>query len=237
MWVFKDFTTPLRVENPVPRINQKGVLERDMTKKEGYYVFQSYWSEQPMAHIYGHTWPVRWGSEDEPRIVKVYSNCPAAELFVNGKSAGERRRYSRDFPAAGLRWLVNFAPGKNHLRVVAKKDGVTVSDVIYLEYQTKKWGTPARLQLAEIAREGNTATIEATLLDANNVLCLDARNIVRFSLAGSGTLIDNQGTSTGSRVLQLYNGRARITLRRNSGSSTAGVISEGIAGAFVTVSA
>ena len=24
-WVFKDFTTPLRVENPVPRINQKGV--------------------------------------------------------------------------------------------------------------------------------------------------------------------------------------------------------------------
>ena len=34
MWVLKDFTTPLRVENPVPRINQKGLLERDMTKKE-----------------------------------------------------------------------------------------------------------------------------------------------------------------------------------------------------------
>jgi len=64
-WAFKDFTTPLRVENPVPRVNQKGVLERDMTRKEGYFVFQSYWSEEPMAHISGHTWPVRWGAEHE----------------------------------------------------------------------------------------------------------------------------------------------------------------------------
>ncbi len=51
-WVFKDFTTPLRVENPVPRINQKGVIERDMTRKEGYFVFQSYWSEHAHgAHL------------------------------------------------------------------------------------------------------------------------------------------------------------------------------------------
>ncbi len=121
-WAFKDFTTPLRVENPVPRVNQKGVIERDMTKKEGYYVFQSYWTEEPMAHIYGHTWPVRWGAEGEARIVKVYSNCPTAELFVNGESAGTRQRNSQDFPAAGLRWMVKFAPGKNHLRVVASKE-------------------------------------------------------------------------------------------------------------------
>ena len=60
----------------MPRINQKGVLERDMAKKEGCYVFQSYWTDTPMAHIYGHGWPVRWGSESEARIVKVYSNCP-----------------------------------------------------------------------------------------------------------------------------------------------------------------
>ena len=96
----------------MPRVNQKGVIERDMTKKEGYYVFQSYWSEEPMAHIYGHTWPVRWGAEGEPRIVKVYSNCPTAELFVNGESAGQRQRNSQDFPAAGLRWMVKFAAGQ-----------------------------------------------------------------------------------------------------------------------------
>jgi beta-galactosidase len=237
MWVLKDFTTPLRVENPVPRINQKGVLERDMTRKEGYYVFQSYWSDRPMARIYGHSWPVRWGDEGEGRMVKVYSNCAAVELFLNGKSVGEKRRNSQDFPAAGLRWRVEFAPGRNHLRVLAKKDGSTVSDEIEIEYQTAKWGTPSRLALAEVARDKGTVTIEATLLDANGVLCLDAKNAVRFSLAGSGALVDNQGTSTGSRVVQLYNGRARIAVARSGVASTAGVAGEHIAPAFVSIPA
>ena len=39
-----------------------------------------------MVHIYGHSWPVRWGDEGEEKMVKVYSNCDEAELFVNGKS-------------------------------------------------------------------------------------------------------------------------------------------------------
>ncbi len=236
-WAFKDFTTPMRVENPVPRVNQKGVIERDMTKKEGYWVFQSYWAEEPMAHIYGHTWPVRWGAEDEPRIVKVYSNCPTAELFVNGEPAGERKRNSQDFPAAGLRWMVKFKPGKNRLRVVAGKNGVTVSDEIEFEYQTAKWGTPAQLKLAEITRDAETSTIEATLFDADGVLCLDAKNVARFSVAGCGRMLDNQGTTTGSREVQLYNGRARITLLRNGGATDAGVTSEGIAAAFATIPA
>ena len=161
---FKDFTTPLRVENPVPRVNQKGVIERDMTKKEGYYVFQSYWTEQPMAHIYGHAWPVRWGAEGEARIVKVYSNCPTAELFVNGEVARrQRQRNSQDFPAAGLRWMVKFAPGKNHLRVVAAKDGVTVSDEIEFEYQTRSGTSRLGLRWPQVARDKpDVSTIEAT---------------------------------------------------------------------------
>jgi len=236
-WAFKDFTTPLRVENPVPRVNQKGVIERDMTKKEGYYVFQSYWSEEPMAHIYGHTWPVRWGAEGQPRMVKVYSNCLSAELFVNGESAGTRQRNSQNFPAAGLRWMVKFAPGTNHLRVVAQKKGVTVSDEIEFEYQTARWAKPARFALAQIARDKDTVTVEATAFDAGGVLCLDAKNVVRFSLAGAGCLIDNQGTSVGSRVVQLYNGRAHISIRCNGGACTVGVTSEGIAEAFVNISA
>jgi beta-galactosidase len=234
-WCFKDFTTPLRAENPVPRINQKGLLERDMTKKEGYFVFQSYWTEEPMVHIYGHSWPVRWGGESEQRMVKVYSNCSSAELFVNGKSVGGLNHDSQDFPAAGLRWMVSFASGKNHLRVVARKGSVTVSDEIDFEYQTAKWGKPAKLVLTEARRELKTTTVEATLFDANGVLCLDAKNAVRFSLAGAGRLIDNLGTSTGSRLVEMYNGRAQISIVRNGGASTVSAISEGILPAFVSI--
>lgn len=236
-WIFKDFPTPLRVENPVPRMNQKGVLERDMTRKEGYYVFQSYWTEQLMAHIYGHSWPVRWGNEGQERLVKVYSNCVTAELFLNGKSVGTKQRHSQDFPAAGLRWMVKFAPGKNHLRVVAAKGGATVTDEIEFEYQTAQWGAPAALTLAEVARDAKTATVEATLHDANGVLCLEARNVVRFSLAGAGRLIDNLGTSSGSRVVQMCNGRARIAIERGAGAATVGVTSDGLAPGLVTIKA
>ena len=234
-WVFKDFSTPLRPGNPVPRVNQKGLVERDLTPKEGYYVFQSYWAEKPMARIYGHSWPVRWGERGEPKMVKVYSNCPVAELFLNGVSCGLKERDSQDFPAAGLRWMVKFQPGENHLRVVARKAGVEVTDKIRFRYQTGKWGAPARLDLAELRRDGDAVTLRARLLDAAGIECLDARNSVRFQLAGDGRLLDNLGTSTGSRVVELFNGRAQISLLRNGGASVIGVSSKGLPTVFLEV--
>jgi beta-galactosidase len=235
-WVFKDFTTPLRVENPVPRVNQKGVLERDMTPKEAYYVFQSYWSEVPMVRLYGHTWPVRWGQADEQKMVKVYSNCPEAELFLNGVSVGTKYRDSQDFPCAGLRWLVKFKPGVNHLRIIANPaSGKPLTDEIQFTYQTAEWATPARLMLTEKSSEGSTVTLLATLVDQHGVLCLDAKHQVRFTLAGAGKLIDNRGTSSGSRVVQLYNGRAEIALLRASGDSSVAVSADGLPTAMLTL--
>jgi beta-galactosidase len=232
-WIFKDFTTPLRVENPVPRVNQKGLVERDMTKKEAYFVFQSYWSDVPMARIYGHSWHVRWGEPNEQKMVKVYSNCDTAELFVNGKSAGVKRRNSQDFPAAGLRWLTPFSPGTNNLRIIAKRGNTTVTDEISFLYQAEKWGKPASLKLTDIHRDKDKVTVEATLYDAKGILCLDARNQVRFSVAGGAKLIDNLGTSRGSRVVQLYNGRAQITLQTPpTVQSVVAVNTPGITGAF-----
>jgi beta-galactosidase len=240
-WIFKDFTTPLRVENPIPRINQKGLVERDMTKKEAYFVFQSYWSETPMAHIYGHTWPIRWGAANEQKMVKVYSNCDTAELFINNKSAGVKHRNSQNFPAAGLRWMTPFPSGKNTLRVVATKAGKIVTDEIAFLYQTETWSPPANLKLTEKSRgtldskDGKpTVTVEATLYDANGVLCLDARNRIRFTIAGLGTLIDNRGTTKASRVVEMCNGRAEITLLHN-GASVVSVTSEKLAPAFCNI--
>ena len=137
-WPFKDFSTPVRPDNPIPYMNQKGVVERDLTKKEAYYVFQSYWTDKPMAHIYGHSWPVRWGNEGEEKMIKVYSNCDEAELFLNGKSVGVKKRNSQDFPAAGLRWNVKLNKGKNDVKVIAKNGKVQVEDAISIQYQTEK---------------------------------------------------------------------------------------------------
>jgi len=234
-WVFKDFATPLRADNPIPRVNQKGVVERDLTLKEGYYVFQSYWTEKPMIHIYGHSWPVRWGDPDEQKLVKVYSNCETAELFLNGVSSGVKKRNSQDFPAAGLRWLVKFKPGENHLRASGQKNGRAVVDEIRFQYQAQKWEKPARFELREKSRDSQRVTLEARLLDKADVLCLDAHDLVHFGITGDGALLDNLGTSRGARSVQLYNGRAEISLRTNGGKSIVSISSKPLPTAFITV--
>jgi beta-galactosidase len=236
-WALKDFPTPLWPENPIPRMNQKGLLERDGNPKEGYYVFQSFWAEKPMVHLYAHTWPIRWGAKRESRWVKVYSNCSEVELFHNGQSCGARRRNSQDFPSAGLRWSLPSQEGENHLKAVGQKGGIEVSDEITFQYQTQKWGPPARLELREAGRRDATVTVEARLFDAAGVQCLDARNLVRFSLAGAGTLIDNLGTSITSRVVQMYNARALVSLKTGAGDSSVSVESEGVPGAILKVGA
>src|SRR5882762_10072086 len=97
-----------------------------------------------MVHIYGHSMPVRWGDEKEEKMVKVYSNCDEAELFVNGKSAGIKNRNSQNFPAAGLHWNVVFDKEYNTINVVAHKGKTIVSDTVYFHYQTEKWGKPVK---------------------------------------------------------------------------------------------
>lgn len=234
-WPFKDFSTPVRPDNPVPYVNQKGVVERDFTKKESYYVFQSYWTEKPMLHIYGHSWPVRWGEKDESKMIKVYSNAKEVELFVNGKSQGLKKRNSQDFPAAGLRWMVKLNEGSNQIKAVAKNGREILVDEIEQQYQTKKWGKPAKLLVEKIATEGDMITVQAQIVDNTNTPCLDAKDWIYFGSTGDGQLIVDQGTSTGSKKVQAYNGRALIKLRLPSGSAVVSGRMEGSKSTLLTI--
>jgi beta-galactosidase len=234
-WIFKDYSTPVRPTNPLPYVNQKGVVERDLKKKESYYVFQSYWAEKAMLHIYGSTWDTRWGTEGEDKLLKVYSNCEKVELFLNGKSLGFKYRDAQNYPAAGLRWHATFKKGKNEVRAIGFKNGVKVEHEISFNYQTEKWGAPTKLELKKIAETADEVTIEARIYDKNGVQCLDARNFIRFGLTGEGRLVDNLGTSDGSRYIQVYNGRAIIKVKTNQGISVASVTSEGLEPAFLTI--
>ena len=221
-WPFKDFSTPVRPENPVPYVNQKGVVERDLTPKETYYVFQSYWTKKPMIHIYGHTWPVRWGKADEQKEILVYSNCPQVELLVNGVSQGMKKRNSQDYPAAGLHWKCRLQAGEN--TVIARSKGKEeVADTLRFVYETRTWGTPARLQTKVTSCGTDLSLVEVQIVDAQGVPCLNTKNFIEFGLTGDGKLIENQGTSIGSRKVQAYNGRAAIRVNKRNGESIVSV--------------
>jgi beta-galactosidase len=228
IWTFKDFATPIRPENPIPFVNQKGVVQRDLTAKEVFYVVQAHWSEEPMVHIYGHSWPVRWGKEGEPKTVKVYSNCDEAELFVNGISYGSKVRQKDIFPAMGLTWDVPLNEGVNHIKAVGKSKGKQITDELEWRYQVGAWGSVDRIILVEEAIDENTSFLKAVAVDANGKICLDSRLPVEFGVLGSARLHAMQGTATGSHIIQLSNGEGRIKMFKSGPFYSAAVKAEGL---------
>ena len=55
--------------------------------------------------------------------------------------------------------------------------------------------------------------VTAEILDKNGIRCLDNRSFIRFGLVGQGQLIDNLGTSNGSRKIETSNGVACIKIK------------------------
>ncbi len=224
-WTFKDFSTPLRPENPVPYVNQKGLVARDLTPKESYYVFQAHWATKPMLRIFGHGWKVRWGAEGERKQVRVYSNCPEVELFVDGRSAGVRRRDPLAVPAMGLVWEVPMHGGAHKLE--ARAGGL--SDVVAFEYHTEPWGAEAALAARIAQRTAGEVWVEVEVVDARGVRCLDSRRFVEFEYAGDGEMVCDRGTPWASRRVGACNGVARICVALpEGGRGTLAVKSQGL---------
>jgi hypothetical protein len=70
--------------------------------------------------------------------------------------------------------------------------------------------------------------VQAELLDAAGVVCLDAAAFLRFGHAGDGRLLDNLGTAGGARYVQLANGRAQIDVDLPAGGTA--VVSAAVTG-------
>ena len=210
-WAFKDFATPLRPEDDIPYMNQKGLVDRSGNPKDAYYVFKSYWSKEPFAYIESHTWTERQGPENTPRTLSVFSNCEKVTLFHNGKSLGEKERNIAVFPASGLTWEVNFTKGKNTLIAAGQtKDGKKVSDTLMVNYRFNKNDTATSLQLSSEKLKNGNYLVTAIAIDHNNLRCLDYEDSVYFQCLKGGKTMKNQGTPTGSESIKMANGKASI---------------------------
>lgn len=94
-WNFIDFSSALRDES-MPRINNKGLVYADRTPKDVYYYYKAAWRHDiPVLHIASRDWTHRAGVQqgEAPVMlpVKVYTNLPEVELFIDGKSLGKQK--------------------------------------------------------------------------------------------------------------------------------------------------
>ncbi|MBN2281075.1 MAG: DUF4982 domain-containing protein [Candidatus Marinimicrobia bacterium] len=211
-WAFKDFGTPLRPENPIPYMNQKGLVDRDGNPKDAYYVFKSYWTNNPaFCYIESHTWPERYGKPGEKKELCVFSNCQEVEMVVNGLSYGKKRRDINDFPAAGYHWNVEFDDGKNEILAIGYNgEKQACFDKIEITYTARKIGTPEEILLTAKKLDNGNYLITARVVDKQGTTCLDFNERVYFDCNGGGYLKENLGTPTGSRILEFASGRAHI---------------------------
>ena len=215
-WAFKDFGTPLRPENAIPYMNQKGLVDRANNPKDAFYVFKSYWNKtDPFTYIESHTWTERQGPKGLARNISVYSNCSEVELFLNGESLGVKTRDTKAFPAAGLNWSLNFEDGKNALVAVGKTtDGKEVKDELDVNYRFTKNEKAKGLKLEYTTLENGNYLITAIAVDSKGLRCLDYEKRVYFQCLSGGETFKNLGTPTGSESIEMANGKASIEVKR-----------------------
>lgn len=210
-WAFKDFGTPLRPENDIPYMNQKGLVDRAGKPKDSYYVFKSYWAKEPFAYIESHTWTERQGPRDLARTINVFSNCKEVTLFHNGKSLGAKTKDITKFPASGLTWDINFREGSNELIAKAKDaNGTMVADTLSVNYRYTKNEAAKGLTLSAEKLSNGNYLVTAMAIDANGLRCLDYEDKVYFQTLEGGQSIKYQGTPTGSEIIGMANGKASI---------------------------
>jgi beta-galactosidase len=236
--------------------SSSGVIDLCGFPKDGYYFYQSQWTEKPMVHLFPH-W--NWaGYEGKVISVIAYTNCDTAELFLNGKSFGAK---SYVFPQQGhskswntysgpyiapttsdlhLSWDVPYEPGT--LKVVGKKGGQIITE------EVRSTSEPSAIRLSADRKNfkadaQDIVNIRVEIVDENGLVVPTANNAIEFKVEGEGVLIgtDNGNpqdkTQMKSKQRAAYNGLALAVVQstEKSGNIRLTAVSEGLKDAVLQV--
>ena len=88
VWNMYDFAADARDQGGKPGMNHKGLVTFDRkTKKDSFYIYKAWWSDEPFVHICSKRYTDRTENEIE---VKVYSNQKNVTLYVDGERLAEQ---------------------------------------------------------------------------------------------------------------------------------------------------
>ncbi len=164
-----------------------GIIDLASIPKDRYWLYRSVWRPQEETiHILPHwNWDGRLG---EVTPVFVYTNYPAAELFVNGKSYGiQTKNDSTLMNRYRLMWNdVTYVPGQ--IKVVAyNKDGKKAGTQVM-----HTAGAPHHLELTPSRKvldaDGQDLTyINVKVVDKDGNLCPNESSLVSFKTDGAAS--------------------------------------------------
>ncbi|MEG0047821.1 MAG: glycoside hydrolase family 2 TIM barrel-domain containing protein [Clostridia bacterium] len=87
VWNMFDFAADARNQGGEPGMNHKGLVTFDRkTKKDSFYLYKAFWSDEPFVHIAGKRMAERTGKTTK---ISIYTNQPHVKLYANGKLVAE----------------------------------------------------------------------------------------------------------------------------------------------------
>ncbi len=166
------------------RSSYNGIIDLAGFKKDRFYLYQAHWRpDLPMVHILPHwNWPERVGKITP---VHVFTSGDEAELFLNGKSLGRKKKRQYEYR---LRWdEVKYEPGE--LKVIAYKNGKEWAENI-----VKTTDKPAKLEATadrdKILADGkDLAFITVRVADKDGLTVPNANNMIKFEIEGPGEIV------------------------------------------------
>lgn len=245
--------------------HNSGLLDLTGTIRPIGFQRQSWWSDKPMVFITRRVAPTPLSPTDpgyEPDLqrrqqvlfadwttaganlhdenVEVYSNCEQVELFLNGKSLGEKARPADDSPR---NWTVPFVPGT--LRAVGKNKGRVAAF-----YELRTAGKPAKIALIADRNRlayvwDDVAYVTASVVDENGVMVPNAGDLITFKISGNGVIAAvESGDNSSHEPFQAserraYQGRcfAIVKANRAPGKVTIEASASGLRSSSITINA
>jgi beta-galactosidase len=238
--------------------SSSGVIDTCGFKKDGYYFYQSQWTDKPVLHLFPH-W--NWkGKVGQIISVTCFTNCDTVELFLNGNSLGvkgyefprlgmegkwgnlpDRAKVLRTTADLHLSWDVQYEPGA--LKAVGTKDGkIFTTDEVYTT------GEPASIGLSSdresiAADPSDVAHVTVHILDEKGRVVPTADNEVTFEIEGAGSLLatDNGNPASHedykSNRRKAFNGLCLAIVKSNgkTGEIQVKAASPGLRAAHVTI--
>jgi len=200
------------------RSSYSGIVDLAGFPKDRFYLYQARWRpELRMAHILPHwTWP---GREGEVTPVHVFTAGDEAELFVNGRSQGRKKRAAFEYR---FRWdYVTYEPGE--VKVMVWKDGQD-----WAVQTVRTASAPARLEATvdrpRIKADGvDLAFVTVRIADAAGLTAPRADNLVAFVVEGGELVATDNGDPTSFAPFQAsshkaFNGLVLAIVRARPGA-------------------
>lgn len=203
------------------RISQAGMLDLCGYEKPLYYRRKAMWTDTPFVKIAvskgekdkTNTWTdsfVYSGEPGEKMQVSCYTNADKAEMFINGRSLGEKTISAPD--GYRVTWEIPFKKGTLTAVIKGAEDTLCTPEkaetISFLADKT------------ELTADGQAITqVEVSLLDNNGNIAADDDKTVYYQLTGDAEIIGIENgnprdlTCYGEKYRNTFAGRAIVYIR------------------------